>query len=604
MRSEHRIVDLNAYIENIQCEIKNTGENKQLEISFRNVSQDVITAIRLKCVCYDSFDDKIQFGTEDFLEVKKASLNIKPTKKASFVVDVESSDLQRVEIEVLQIVYINGEKVAPMDAHNIEYDVDILSSVWSANDHSESDILTYMKEKNDKAVCFPKEHPDGWICSCSRLNKNGINRCVSCGYGKNNNFVYFQEEKIKHELEERLIQKKNAEEKRKAELKAEKEKAEKKKKQITAAVVGAIVLVVVIAILSAVIHNIKYGLSDEEKAQYFIAQNNYEKIERFVSGVSHDYWSFANETYYDDNYDYNHDRKNRLSDAEKNADYLYLRGMQLASSLLYDTIKNQYPQKYHASYNQLISLKKGDVYNDYLVTETMYVKNNSASNMMDRRKGIDEAMQIMEEYMSNETLNPSKVELANADMPEADYSKVYGINLGVLFYDDGSIRYIGEVKDGRASGYGIAWYSSENDNGTCCDGQFVDGKFDSGESFGVDGNSINASELKDISFEGDFVMVQGLSNSKSSEQVAQQTKDDEARDKSKACAAVETYLNDLYKKQSSITNITWINIPEVVGNYYYFSCTVEYSDLKRKGTVTVKKNSDGTFKATGLEFDD
>lgn len=45
----------------------------------KNVSQDVITAIRLKCVCYDSFDDKIQFGTEDFLEVKKASLNIKTT---------------------------------------------------------------------------------------------------------------------------------------------------------------------------------------------------------------------------------------------------------------------------------------------------------------------------------------------------------------------------------------------------------------------------------------------------------------------------------------------------------------------------------------------
>lgn len=98
MRSEHRIVDLNAYIENIRCEIKNTGDNKQLEISFRNVSQDVITAIRLKCVCFDSFDDKIQFGTEDFLEVKKASLNIKPTKKASFVVDVEPFDLQKVEM--------------------------------------------------------------------------------------------------------------------------------------------------------------------------------------------------------------------------------------------------------------------------------------------------------------------------------------------------------------------------------------------------------------------------------------------------------------------------------------------------------------------------
>ena len=601
MRSEHRIVDLNAYIENIQCEIKNTGENKQLEISFRNVSQDVITAIRLKCVCYDSFDDKIQFGTEDFLEVKKASLNIKTTKKASFVVDVEPSDLKKVEIEVLQIVYINGEKVAPKEAHNIEYDVDILSSVWSVNDHSESDMLSYMKEKNDKAVCLPKEHPDGWICSCSRLNKNGINRCVSCGYGKNNNFEYLQEEKIKHELEERLIQKKNAEEKRKAELKAAEEKAEKKKKQITTAVVGAIVLVVIIGILSTVIHNIKYGLSDEEKAQYLTAQNNYEKIETFVSGVSHDYWNLARENYFDDDFE---NTENRLSDAEKNADYLYLRGLELASSLLYETIKSQYPDKYHEAYNHLISLKKGDIYNDYQVTETMYVKNYSASNMMDKREGIDNAIENMEVYMSNETLNPSKVKLVNADMPEAEYSKVYGINLGVLFYDDGNIRYIGEVKDGKASGYGIAWYPSENDNRTCCDGEFVDGLFNSGEAYDTDGNSITASELKDILFEGEFVMVQGLSNSKTSEQVAQQTKNDEERDMAKACAAVETYLNDLDKKQSSITNITWINIPDVVGNYYYFSCTVEYSDLKRKGTVTVKKNSDGTFKATGLEFND
>lgn len=427
---------------------------------------------------------------------------------------------------------------------------------------------------------------------------------MSCGYSRNDNFEYFQEEKIKQELDERIIQKKNAEKKRKAELKAEKEKAEKKKKQITTAVVGTIVLVLVIGILSAVIHNIKYGLTDEEKIQYIIAQNNYEKIETFVSSVSNDYWSFANETYYDDNYDYKHDKENRLSDAEKNADYLYLRGMQLASSLLYETIKNQYPQKYHASYNQLIRLKKGDVYNDYLITETLYVKNNIASNMMDRIESIDNAMQIMEEHMSNETLNPSKVELINADMPEPDYSKVYGISLGVLFYDDGNIRYIGEVKDGKANGYGIAWYPSENDNGTCCDGQFVDGLFDSGKSYGVDGNSINASELKHISFEGEFVMVQGLSNSKSSEQIAQQTKNDEERDKSKACAAVETYLNDLYKKQSAIKNITWINIPDVSGNYYYFSCTIEYSDLKRKGTVTVKKNSDGTFKVTVLELDD
>lgn len=133
-------------------------------------------------------------------------------------------------------------------------------------------------------------------------------------------------------------------------------------------------------------------------------------------------------------------------------------------------------------------------------------------------------------YMSNETLNPSKVKLVNADMPKVEYSKVYGINLGVLFYDDGNIRYIGGVKDGKASGYGIAWYPSGNDNRICCDGGFVDGLFNSGEAYDTEGNSITASELKDILFEGEFVMGQGLSNSKTSEQVAQQTKNDEERD--------------------------------------------------------------------------
>ena len=95
-----------------------------------------------------------------------------------------------------------------------------------------------------------------------------------------------------------------------------------------------------------------------------------------------------------------------------------------------------------------------------------------------------------------------------------------------------------------------------------------------------------------------------VENSESSEQVAQQIKEDEEKDKSQASAAVETYLNNLYRKQSSIRNISWINIPDISGNYYYFSCTVEYTGLKREGIVTVKKNSDGTFKATGLEFND
>ena len=138
MKNEHRTVDLNAYIENVNCEIKNVEDGKQLIFSFSNVSQEIITAIKLKCLCFDSFDDRIEFGNEDFLEVKKADLNVKPAKTDGFAVDIKQCDLQRTEVEVLQIVYINGERVAPMEEHIIEYDIGVLSSSGSANDHTES----------------------------------------------------------------------------------------------------------------------------------------------------------------------------------------------------------------------------------------------------------------------------------------------------------------------------------------------------------------------------------------------------------------------------------------------------------------------------------
>ncbi len=599
MRIEQRIVDLNAYIENINYEIKDDQNGKKLVYSFTNVSSEIITAIKLKCTCYDSFDDKIKFDDVDYLEVKKATLNIKPTENASFVVNIKQCDLQKTKVELLQIVYSNGEKVDPIDEDIVKYDINVLSSSRSVDDHIESDMFSYMKEKNDKAICFPKEHSAGWICSCGRLNKNSQDQCVGCGYSKNSNFKDFNEENIEHNLNERIIQKKAEEEKKEAELRTKEEREIKRTKLITISVISAVVLVVVIGILSTIIHNATYGLSEKEEAQYSIADKNYREIKMFILRLSNEYSSIA-EKYSDiDSY------KDYLSVAEKNADYLHSRGIYLLSSLLYDTIKEHYPEKYHKAYDQLVSLQKGKIYNDYLITETRHVKNQNSSEMRDMAKGLEEAIETMEDYMKDKTLNPSKVELANAEMPQPEYSKVYGINLGVLFYDDGSLHYIGEVKDGKANGYGTAWYPSDKDNGTCCIGQFVDGIFNSGDSFGVDGNSISVSELKDVSFEGEFEMVQGPSTSSiSSEEAAKQAKDDEEIDKLKARDAVEAYLDILREKQSSIKKVTWVKVPEVSGDNYYFSCTVEYSGFVRKGTITVEKDSYGTFKATGLDFDD
>lgn len=594
-----KTVDLNAYISDLKCVVKADGDRKQLLFSFKNKNHGIIAAIKLSCVAYDSFGDKIQFDGNELLEIKKVDLQINPFKNSSFSIDIEKYDVKKVEVFVAQLVYTNGENVIPKEPRIVEYDVEVLSSIWNPDNHFEKDALSIMKEKNDLAICFPRIHPEGWVCVCGTLNSESENTCSGCGNDKQRVFAQFNQDIIRAEIEEREKKEQEKMESRKEQQKVEREKERKR----IILVISAIALAIVIGVVYAVTYKIKYGLSDEEKVQYDIAQKNYLKIEQFIRVVSNNYNSVARD-YYDDDYSYSHERQSRMNEAEKNEDYLYARGIFLASGLLYDLIEDQYPEKYCSIYTRLVELKKSEVYNDILINEKLYVENSVASGLIDRRNEINKAIDNLEIYMDKEILNPAIIEIDNMNIPIPDYSIVYGIDLGILYYEDGSIKYVGEVSNGRANGFGKSWYSVIDGGGGCCEGIFENGVFQNGNSFDTDGYNITASELSDMVITGDFEMVEGLSNNESSRSVAQQNANKEEQDRLKAQAAVEDYLNMLANNQSSITNITWINIPNVSGSYYFFSCTVEYVDLKREGTVTVKKESDGTFKVIGLDFND
>lgn len=594
-----KTVDFNSYISDLKCAVIADGDGKHLLFSFKNKNHGIIAAIKLSCVAYDSFGDKIRFDGNEFLEIKKADLQINPYENSSFSIDIENYDVKKVEVSVAQLVYTNGENVIPKEPRIVEYDVEVLSSIGKPDSHFEKDALSIMKEKNDLAICFPKIHPEGWVCVCGVLNSEFENTCSGCGNDKQRVFTQFNQDIIKAEIEEREKKEQEKIESRKEQEKIEQEK--KRKKKIL--VMFAIALAIVIGVVYVVTYRIKYGLSDEEKVQYDIAQMNYSKIELFIMALSSNYFSVA-QGYSDDNYNYSHEQENRMSEAEKNEEYLYTRGIYLASGLLYDLIEDQYPEKYHSIYTRLVELRKSYVYNNILLDERLYVENGLASDLLDRQNEIKEAISNMETYMDNEILNPANVEINITNIPTPDYSIVYGIKLGILYYEDGSIKYVGEVSNGQANGFGSSWYSVMDGGGWCCEGVFENGVFQNGDSYDKDGNTLAASELSGMVFTGDFEMVEGLSNNKSSGSVAQQNANNEEQDRSKAQAAVKDYLNMLINNQRTITNISWFNIPEVSGSYYFFSCTVEYGDLKREGTVTVKKESDGTFTVTGLDFDD
>ncbi len=602
MKLEKRSVDLNAYIIDLSYEIKNMGEKEEVTFSFRNLNYGSITAIKLTGTAQDSFGDTVKFGEKDSFEIKKASLNVRPGEKSSFTVEFDSYDIKKMDITIGQIVYMDGKIVTPKPEELVTYEIEKLSSIWGADNHFEKDALDVMREIDKEAVCFPKMHERGWICACGNLNSEKNESCALCGHDKERLFEELNEETVKIKIEERERKKQKEIETARENERIESEKKRKRQKNIMLAIGGVLIAIIVSIVIYNVNYNVKYGLAEEDKAAYEIAQENYEKIDVFTMGLGNEYMGLSREKYYIEDFD---NKKDRTSAAEKDSDYLYSRSIYKASSLLYKKIEEGYPEKYQEIYRQLSKLHQGDILNNVSETEILYIKNSTYDREAKIGEKIDEEIKKLEEYMKNQKLNLNKVTMESVELPPLDYSNVYGINLGILYYEDGTIKYIGEFADGKANGFGRSWYTSEEGSSSYWEGTFEDGKFVSGEchTYDTDGNEIDMYEM-DMEYAGEFDAVQGLTNRTSSEQAAQEAAETEDRNKQKAIAAVEKYISNLLNKQPSIKKITWTKIPTISGGDYYFSCDVIYSNLTRKGKFYVVKQSDGTFKVETLMMED
>lgn len=600
MIKEKRSVDLNARIIDVEYEIKSNDNIKTVVLSFKNLNYGTINAIKFSFRATDSFGDVITFDDGERYEVKRADLNVKPRDKVNICVEIGKYDIKNIDLKLEQIVYSSGEVFKTEEPDIVEYDIEKLSGSWDTNDHFEHDALGILREFNSNAICMPAIHPRGWVCCCGYLNANDTEICYNCTSGKEIQFRKYTKEDLKSEIEKREKKKAEelAEQKKRQEIEEEANARKRKKRFFALTAMGIIALVTCVSMM--IYNNFKYGLSKEESLVHEIAQSNYEKIEYFCLTLSLDFSDKCN-GYYED--DYNR-RSDRSDDVEKDKDFLYSRGIYEASSLLYDLILDQYPEKYRPIYTDLVKTHIGEIFNDISINETLYVKNMSASSYIDKRKEIDETIESLEKYMEKTVLNPTKVDYTLPSIPDADYSNVYGISMGIIYYDDGNIMYIGEMSEGKPDGFGRAWYSSKDGNGTMCEGVFENGIFISGDHYGTDGNSNDIKDVQNVSIEGEFEMVTGLNNTDTSESVANKRVDDEKKDKEKASACAKQYVNTLVNKDNGCNKIEWYNIPSVSGLYYSYSCTVTLSDNStKKGTITVKKEPDGGFSAVGLDLE-
>ena len=306
--------DINAKVFNFSCNI----ENNNIVISFDNSWIGIIIALKIWYKGYNLFDDEIK-GEHDLFTDVFQNLNIYPGESKRLVKSISNNDIKKITVKNLQIVYNDGSMHEGMSPKLVEYEIEELKSVEKdENGISEVDELSELKRINPNSICYPCEMSEGWLCSCATLNSNNNQRCLNCGYEKND-LVECERKIIRNKIlkekqrqdeinkiieqqrienEKKLAEKKKRDEEYKIALEEAKQLSEIERKKETKrnVIIASIVALIVVCISVFSIKNTIHKYNKGELIKYSVNENS---LENRIDSISFTYsGNYVNEYEY------------------------------------------------------------------------------------------------------------------------------------------------------------------------------------------------------------------------------------------------------------------------------------------------------------------
>lgn len=102
-------IDINAHIANITCDIAVNGNNSMLSISFDNISDKAITAVKFNATGYNSFGDVVSVNGKDSFFVIIQDIKIDGNSHITGLkAKIPNEEIRRIELEEGQICYSDG----------------------------------------------------------------------------------------------------------------------------------------------------------------------------------------------------------------------------------------------------------------------------------------------------------------------------------------------------------------------------------------------------------------------------------------------------------------------------------------------------------------
>lgn len=231
-----KCIDVNAHIENVKGDINVNDEEVVASISFKNLGDGDIVAIKFTAKGYNSFGDIVLINDkEEFLFIIQDIMIYRNQSAENLKVKLPNAEIRKLDLEECQICYADGTIVSYEGKKDVVFE---LEEIYN------QEQLRALRKLYDKNVKYkPQEFEEGWVCSCGRFNRYENERCSLCSKSKNAIENVFSDDNLNKLIEEYRIS--EDKDRKNRELEYQKIEKEKKKRK---AIITLIVIICIVMI--------------------------------------------------------------------------------------------------------------------------------------------------------------------------------------------------------------------------------------------------------------------------------------------------------------------------------------------------------------------
>lgn len=185
MNTITKTFDINAHIDNLECYIEIENDTPVALISFENISEKSITAIKFIAKGYTAFGDEIKVNDKEFFTIIIQDICIRPNKTVTNIREkLPDKNIRDVVLQEYVVKFVDNTVVKYEGANEIQVDLIKLASYPDGKELVEA--VKYFTSLQFEYM--PVQLDSGWVCTCGRYNHNNLKKCSCCGSSKEGAF--------------------------------------------------------------------------------------------------------------------------------------------------------------------------------------------------------------------------------------------------------------------------------------------------------------------------------------------------------------------------------------------------------------------------------